>query len=428
MTFIWGMITFAGLQFSLLHLSTSYLLVFGINIFLFWYFALYFLTVKQWIIYYKYHWTRFTMERQWQCIINSNFASNDNLCHRSNWFIGHNHTYGNIIYVRKLCAICMFIALLICSAATYFMDHYSYHSAALWISILIIFIVLCAPIIIYVVISCKTPPFDDTFHIHWEGKANARLMALLGTVFMASNIFVTITDDLKDITFATPLCVLILYAMNHVSTSMIYNKNMRCHTATKGADLNINVLTVLSDPTALHLFMVHMSKEFSLECILSFIEINQFQTYCMGLMGGDSTVEMKVEPVSFPKNVPLSQLIEDKEIMNGDEEEPVDDMASAKMKAHKIYNKYIREEAEFAINVSYAQRNDVKDVLEDLEFLLQANITWKDLILLFEETKAEMIRLAGFSFQRFKKQAEFDQVAGKLSKVSDGSSSKIRYR
>eukprot|EP01083_Nonionella_stella_P081096 223221_1 len=43
MTFIWGMITFAGLQFSLLHLST-----------------LYFLTVKQWIIYYKYHWTRFT--------------------------------------------------------------------------------------------------------------------------------------------------------------------------------------------------------------------------------------------------------------------------------------------------------------------------------------------------------------------------------
>eukprot|EP01084_Bolivina_argentea_P123775 219332_1 len=68
-TFISGMFIFPMLQISLLYHSQWLLLLIATTLFLFWYLLLYFLIVKQWMIFFKNNWTRYTMERELQCIL-----------------------------------------------------------------------------------------------------------------------------------------------------------------------------------------------------------------------------------------------------------------------------------------------------------------------------------------------------------------------
>ena len=66
-----------------------------IGSFAFWAF-LYFLLVKNWMIYYKYKWTYYTIELQWSYIINSKSTSTES---DTNWFIINNKKYGNLWYI-----------------------------------------------------------------------------------------------------------------------------------------------------------------------------------------------------------------------------------------------------------------------------------------------------------------------------------------
>ena len=67
---------------------------------------LFVLLTKNWIIFYKYKWTFFTMKSKWQSLINKKIIHDKN---KQNWYIKNNKKYGNLCYIYKLCASFCFI-------------------------------------------------------------------------------------------------------------------------------------------------------------------------------------------------------------------------------------------------------------------------------------------------------------------------------
>ena len=93
-----------------------------------------------------------------------------------------------------------------------------------------------------------------------------------------------------------------------------------------------------------------------------------------------------------------------------------DDLFKYKLKAHQIYEKYIKTNSEFEINISSECRTTVTEILDDAYQLLYADnysnhkLGLKDLLMLFEDCKMAMLELMQFSLTRFRNTAEFDKV------------------
>ena len=85
-----------------------------------------------------------------------------------------------------------------------------------------------------------------------------------------------------------------------------------------------------------------------MECLLAYIEITQFQRYVLSLgarvlSAGDEHDEEIRELVEFPSNIPMSAIVENDDV--------VIPMDAAKMKAHALYNKYVRVGSEYVYRV-----------------------------------------------------------------------------
>ena len=138
-----------------------------------------------------------------------------------------------------------------------------------------------------------------------------------------------------------------------------------------------------------------------MECLLSYIEIVQFQRYVSQFIKDDAILK-KYNLVKFPSVVPQSEIIEqEEEILNdygGDER-----LLFAKMKAHKIYEKYIRIGSEFEINISSKERRKINKVVSNLELFLRSE-KWEfvDLMDIYEVSKNEMWSLLNYSLKRLR--------------------------
>lgn len=166
-----------------------------------------------------------------------------------------------------------------------------------------------------------------------------------------------------------------------------------------------------------------------MECLLSIVEIMQFQIWLGQYMdvGNNDDDEIKVEQpdenedvsdfrvIVFSEKIPQSAIIESKEELdkyNIDSNVDKDGvLIQAKIKAHKLYEKYINTGSEFEINISSAQRMMIVSIIDDFDrFISRDNITLKDMRDLFEDSKEEMWKLLQYSFTRFRFTDEFEEV------------------
>ena len=139
---------------------------------------------------------------------------------------------------------------------------------------------------------------------------------------------------------------------------------------------------------------------YSMECLLSYIEIVQYQQYISKYIEDKAILE-KYDLQKFPSVVPQSEIIEQQEVIlndyNADEA-----LLCAKMKAHKLYEKYIKIGSEFEINISSKERKKISKIVSDLDSFLQSD-EWKfkELLQIFEVSKKEMRILLNYSLKRF---------------------------
>ncbi len=115
-----------------------------------------------WMIYFKYRWTYFTLQLQWQQILNPKIVTQ---IEKENWYIHNNNKYGNLSHIYKLFGTIYFIAFTTSSIALMLITKPNATDTVRIIAMVMNFIVVLPPILFYIILVWKTPFINDTFHI-----------------------------------------------------------------------------------------------------------------------------------------------------------------------------------------------------------------------------------------------------------------------
>ena len=201
------------------------------------------------------------------------------------------------------------------------------------------------------------------------------------------------------------------------------------YTSSKNKEL---FFKLLSKQQGFHAFMLHLTQEFSIETLLYLIEVIQFQNYikshCKYDLISDNPGVSLYEKILFPAEIPKSEIVyaDDYKMEGiGDEEfsancsQNEEDILlySLKVKAIKIYNKYIKPQAELEINISYHGRRQLTKLMghdEIIKVWLKNNINpeiqFKELLDLYDEACNQIFALIIDSFNRFKHTNKYSQL------------------
>ena len=142
------------------------------------------------------------------------------------------------------------------------------------------------------------------------------------------------------------------------------------------------------------------------------MEFQQYQDYIRNYIEDHDEFEdwPNVKRVRLFENIPMSLIIESAENVPN---QSIDDLFlyQSKAKAYKLYQKYIKIGSEFELNIDSGKRRELYDVLDDFEELCSSDLSLRDLYVLFESAKEEMIVLLTFSLNRFRSDTtKFEQV------------------
>ena len=129
--------------------------------------------------------------------------------------------------------------------------------------------------------------------------------------------------------------------------------------------------------------------------------------------GGEVDIKLE-ESIQFTPNIPMSEIIEKTETIP---EGYIDDefMFYVKVKAHEIYNKYVKVGCEYEINIDGEERIRMTNILDDLDKLLFYTISFREMYLMFEIAKQEMMVLLNFSLNRWKVTEEYVVISSSPS-------------
>jgi len=385
---------------------------------------------KSWLIYYRERWSYHTLQSEWYKIIRDDTTAADN------WYIRNNHKYGSSVYVTRFFTIyyCVCLAITVFGGAA---------GAFGWVHAAIETMLVAGPMLLsvtlYLCVICKTTRFkliDDPFLIHWEAKLHSRLQILFIVVVLLISPTITLSPDIGwMLSTLLPACV--MYAIVHVSTYSIYKRLHGIHNvelsssapnssvlslervpsardqpasssgsaspkpSPRGERIKVTVMMVLANKKALHLFTEHLFKEYSPECILSVIEMQQYLNYLRSQMEISAAEELSEDPnacVRLPDSVPLSSIVD----MDTD----------WRMKAYALWYKYVRVDSEYEVNISWELRKNFELMMKDnAQFLMDNNgLKIQDFYALFDKVKTEMVHLLRFSLSRFKFKEEYDTM------------------
>merc|ERR1719300_1154244 len=130
--------------------------------------------------------------------------------------------------------------------------------------------------------------------MHLESRIEAILAAILFGVLMSSTIIQCVRGRLTliDVLLFSTLRAVVQLGLVLVSTLLVIHKNEKRTQRKKGEaresdiqrwqqSVRITLNQVLSNAQALNALMMHLSKEYSMELLLSYIEIDQFQKYVL---------------------------------------------------------------------------------------------------------------------------------------------------
>ena len=170
-----------------------------------------------------------------------------------------------------------------------------------------------------------------------------------------------------------------------------------------------------------------------MECLLSYIEFTQYQQYILKEHYDKTFTDLnlpgindQISIIEFPSNIPQSAIVSAPmqiRIRFSAENDNFDDMYDLKKKAHRLYQRYIVNDAEFQINISGTQRNLFANMMHDFDAFSTVNMEYKELLLLFNGVKEEMRLLLEYSFGRFKSSPQWSQIdLDTLSNIENGQS------
>ena len=190
---------------------------------------------------------------------------------------------------------------------------------------------------------------------------------------------------------------------------------------------------IFSDQYSLELFALHLNHEFSLECILSFIEMMQFKQYFNQIYFGNNQeftfLDEKQIKFEFGEEFEGKSSIVYETFHfklneeNGSDETNVSERTDGieiekdlmiknfKLISYLLYKKYINERSEMEVNISSTLRSQYNELMKDKdEWINNIEILPNDLLTIFDDVCCEMFTLMEHSFGRFKRTDEYTNL------------------
>eukprot|EP01084_Bolivina_argentea_P131669 232388_1 len=214
---------------------------------------------------------------------------------------------------------------------------------------------------------------------------------------------------------------------NHLQLGPIVRRlssNGKAHQLS-GSKQSYKLHVILSNERGLKLFMQHLGKEFSMECLLCFVETIQYKfalkKRCdlidVELIDDDMDVSQppmaEAAPMSFIVKTGFDCVSKYKQ-----NDDPATLVKEAKNVCLQLFQKYIDIGSELAVNISYESRTKLTHLMSDMSFFMDVNSTPNDLFKIFDEVSTEMFRLMHGAYVRFKMKPSFDEVVEALQDAS----------
>lgn len=310
----------------------------------------------------------------------------------------------------------------------------------------------CGGLIVY--ISKKMPEFNDKIYLHKEGKLLSfmwiiatsfygfvsilemcigrtlitffisELASMMGSFSMS---FISTYWVIKQVELSNILNNLEMAVVGDVSKSRPSQSQTEVPSTTSTRnDGYVTLQMLLSDKDLFGLYMQHLLKEFSMECLLAVIEFTQFKKHAIETFNANkmnididitnteskSKYPARNKLLIFPECVPLSDIVygygtEDLSI-NVDLNSPTNSETDKtllllfKDKAHRLYHKYIAFGSGFEINISYKMRAELGRLLHEYHQCINNDeLKERELINIFDQCIDEMIQLLKASKSRF---------------------------
>ena len=445
---------------------------------------------RVWLIYFDIKFNQATQNSKWMGLINP--TCND--LEKNNFFIKHKKNFGNSSFILKKVTLPIIVPLAIIFIAEWTWVRFgdpNYRSIAA-ITDTFIFMTILACI---VVITCKTPKLEDKFNI--RGEAMALVICVMvqfifgfGVVFFVGNAFlnwyIVAIIQAHWYSFTAFIAILIqTYGVfktsgitKRISQRISLSKDfLRARSLSKStpiiypstvsrtSSISPTPTTPTTPPTPVHpslndivikrksekiitmrdvfanndyfgYFCVHLMKEFSIECVLSFIEFQQFQKYILNIkefgislntMDHDTLKSLKMYDLAkcIPESFIVYNINKEHNIqtmnfrlyeeMIGDIDNDKNEMLTRrifeiKTISYRLYKKYIETGSEFEINISYVSRIEFEKLMRNYYVWIMDEQSVIDLLLIFQDIKLEMLLLLRHSFNRFIHSDEFRQL------------------
>ena len=223
--------------------------------------VLFYLNIRNWLIFYRYKWNYYSIHLKWQAIINPK------LHQQRNWFLD-NQKYGDPQYMLKLFGSIHLILIIIGVIASAIRGIYIEKSediSTLCTGITILCVII--PIIFYVIIVCKTPSFNDYYFIHWESRMHSKTLIFFISGVIITNIIGRFTSHQVYLVIVGPVFCISFFTMIYISTFALISKHKQ---ALKAENLMNNIATdrivtlqqVFGNEKALNLFVSHLFTEY----------------------------------------------------------------------------------------------------------------------------------------------------------------------
>eukprot|EP01084_Bolivina_argentea_P126892 224548_1 len=158
---------------------------------------------------------------------------------------------------------------------------------------------------------------------------------------------------------------------------------------------------ILNDKQMFQVYMLHLSKEFSMKLLLALIECIQLQQY---IFMKKDMMNVNINPndkFAFQKIQLYDDIVKSEIVFNNEEEVKSDQLTQIKKKANKLFNKYIEYGSVYEIFITENTRGNMSEVMSHLDWIEDDDINVNHVMKLFDDCGQEIYFILLSQFGRF---------------------------